>query len=60
MIQQSNIRDKNQSDRISSKSKILIDSYHHLLETFIGLLPLMNKKCLRSIFKEIIVPNVSN
>jgi hypothetical protein len=49
-----------QTDLSSSKSKTLVDSYHHLFETLIGLLPLMNRKFLRSMFKDIIVPNLSN
>lgn len=48
------------SDHSSSKSKTLIDSYHHLFETLIGLLPLMNRKFVRLMFKDVIVPNISN
>ena len=43
--------EKEQKLDIVSKNKTLIDSYHHLLETFIGLINFMNKKYLRNIFK---------
>lgn len=42
------------------KNKILIDHYHHLLETLFSLMNQINRKMVISIFSQILVPSVLN
>lgn len=47
-----------ESSQLSVKNKILIDPYHHLLETLLSLMGQINKRMMLPIFAEIVAPGI--
>ena len=63
----SNFSMENKSEKINEnsisvlgKNKILIDHYHHLLETLLTIIVQANKKIIQNLFSEIIAPSLLN
>lgn len=51
-----NLVERSQS---STRTKLLLDHTHHLLESLLSLLPGMNKRCLKVMFEDILEASVS-